>query len=282
MCQGVDTPSQQRYVHQIDALLRARGLLDADPNAAERARAAARAAADPIAPPAAPPLRLRSLRLDGWFAVAPGTPLVCAVHAADAAQVGGRSGLVRSWSAAVWADTSGGARFELGGVEVHGDVRVSVFSLEKLNKARAKRAKKLGAAAARLPFDAAAEGPWDDGAPVEVDLGGGGARTAAAPSTEKRVIAGKEAGCLFFFLFHSGFVPALDADGTGALRVPVHQCDKAFKNKHGEYFESGVATLGFDADKDSYDGLEVDMFEASQRDLAESTIGLSMTGSEQV
>ena len=57
------------------------------------------------------------------------------------------------------------------------------------------------------------------------------------------------------------------------LRVPVHQCDKAFKNKHGEYFESGVATLGFDADKASYDGLEVDMFDASQRDLAESTIG---------
>ena len=282
--QGVDTPSQQRYVHQIDALLRARGLLDADPNAAERARAAARASADPIAPPAAPPLRLRSLRLDGWFAVAPGTPLVCAVHAADAAQVGGRSGLVRSWSAAVWADASGGARFELGGVEVQGDVRVSVFSLEKLNKARAKRAKKLGISLqqSRLPFDAAAEGPWDDGAPVEVDLGGGGARTAAAPSNEKRVIAGKEAGCLFFFLFHSGFVPALGPDGSGTLRVPVHQCDKAFKNKHGEYFESGVATLGFDADTDSYNGLEVDMFDASQRDLAESTIGLSMTGSEQV
>ena len=56
----------------------------------------------------------------------------------------------------------------------------------------------------------------------------------------------------------------------------------AFKNKHGEYFESGVATLGFDADKDSYNGLEVDMYDASQRDLAESTIGLSATGSEQV
>ena len=43
-----------------------------------------------------------------------------------------------------------------------------------------------------------------------------------------------------------------------------------------------MATLGFDADKDSYNGLEVDMYDASQRDLAESTIGLSATGSEQV
>ena len=32
----------------------------------------------------------------------------------------------------------------------------------------------------------------------------------------------------------------------------------------------------------TYNGLEVDMFEASQRAMAESTIGLSMTGSEQV
>ena len=62
--QGVDTPSQQRYVHQIDALLRARGLLDADADAAERARAAARAAdrcaagGAAAAPAVAPPRRL--------------------------------------------------------------------------------------------------------------------------------------------------------------------------------------------------------------------------------
>ena len=57
------------------------------------------------------------------------------------------------------------------------------------------------------------------------------------------MIAGKEPGCLFFWLFHTAFVEShFDHRGTRMLsaveremRVPVDMMDKAFKNKKGFY-----------------------------------------------
>ena len=93
------------------------------------------------------------------------------------------------------------------------------------------------------------------------------------------MIAGKETGCKFFLLFHTGAPapsPALTmctcpcersapfltcrtacpclpppsaaagfASDDGALVVPLAMMDKAFKNKKGKYDPAGVATLHF-------------------------------------
>ena len=63
----------------------------------------------------------------------------------------------------------------------------------------------------------------------------------AGKKDSKRVIAGKETGCKFFLLFHTGFVSA-----DGALPVPLAMMDKAFKNKKNKYNVDGVATLRFE------------------------------------
>ena len=55
----------------------------------------------------------------------------------------------------------------------------------------------------------------------------------------RRVRAGKETGCLFYFIFHSACV------GGDALTVRVREMDKAFKNKKGHYREGGEAVLRF-------------------------------------
>ena len=56
----------------------------------------------------------------------------------------------------------------------------------------------------------------------------------------RRVIAGKEPGCLFYCLFHTGFVGA-----STQLHVPLAMMDRAFKNKQGQYKPEGEATLTF-------------------------------------
>ena len=167
--QGVDTPSQKRYVHQLDTLLRAQdayflpavGDFESEP-------AIVRA-------PEAPALRLQRLELLDWYAKAPNKTFVCAVHI---------KGRVVHWSAPTLVDTAELTTFELDGVEVSGDVRVSVFDLKELLDERKKRSKK--GLDPRLPFDGAATGPWG-----EYDA----AKQTAEPDPEeaavKRVIAGK-------------------------------------------------------------------------------------------
>ena len=53
--------------------------------------------------------------------------------------------------------------------------------------------------------------------------------------------AGKEPGCLFYFIFHTGFVGA-----EQALHVPLHMMDRACKNAQGHFQPEGEATLAFD------------------------------------
>ena len=94
------------------------------------------------------------------------------------------------------------------------------------------------------------------------------------------MIAGKETGCKFFLLFHTGAPapsPALTmctcpcersapfltcrtacpclpppwaaagfASDDGALVVPLAMMDKAFKNKRKQYRDEGMATLRFE------------------------------------
>jgi hypothetical protein len=192
--------------------------------------------------------------------------------------------------------------FELGGLEVRGDARVSVFALDELLEAREKRSQQ--GLPARLEFDGAPVGPWDAGggcggcscrAAAELGLAdvspsveaasprgshgaaegshtppGGAEAKPAKPrpltswktvgrilaghavdrSATKRVIAGKEVGCKFYFLFHTGCVGP-----SGTLDVPLHMMDKACKNKNGKYHPDGLARLEYDAP--SYDGLQI-------------------------
>lgn len=164
-----------------------------------------------------------------------------------------------------------------------GDFRVTVFDVAKLREARAKRDKR---GAGPLPFDAADGGPWEKPEPearaaAQPPDGPGGASNGRAgtedaeqgvhPRDEKRLVAGKEDGCLFFFLAHSNFL-ALECEdtpgtpkggsapgtptggrerGSGGesggrrFRVPLKMMDKAAKNKRGLYSSHGVATLGY-------------------------------------
>ena len=178
-----------------------------------------------LQPPACPTLALTRLELVGWYVKPPKGPLCCAVHVERK---------VVWWSAQVVASASPGATisFDLGGFEVRGDVRVSVLDLDDLLAERAKRTKQ--GASPQLPWDAAARGPWGD---VNTVLAVGDKKSA---KEEKRVIAGKETGCKFFMLFHTGFVKS-----DGVLPVPLQMMDKAFKNKKNKYNPDGVANLHF-------------------------------------
>ena len=86
----------------------------------------------------------------------------------------------------------------------------------------------------------AATGPWG-----EYDAAQKPADAIVEPGAEKpvvkRVIAGKEAGCKFFLLVHTGFVKA-----DGELPVPLRMMDKAFKNKKKKYNPKGIATLRYE------------------------------------
>ena len=236
--QGVDTPSQRRYVHQVAALLNAQGAnYDGSPSPQPKAS---------VQLPLRPHLSLRELELTRWFACQPEAhTLVCAVHT----EMSWRPGpcFVTQWSEPVRVDNGSGqppesVLFRLSGVQVCGDVRVSVFSLPALLEARERRVKMKEEP--RLPFDRAASGPWGaDAAPAAADGGGGGGGAGggggdAAPT--KWTIAGKEPGCLFYFIFHTGFVGAAEQ-----LSVPLNMMDRANKNKKGYYSEEGEATLRF-------------------------------------
>jgi hypothetical protein len=106
---------------------------------------------------------------------------------------------VVAWSAAVDAAAIAAAHdahqpivFQLHGVKVSGDVRVSVFTLDELLEERDKRTKK--GVSPRLPFDNASHGPWQGAAAAPVPAEPQGAATPAQDAA-KRVIAGKVCAC---------------------------------------------------------------------------------------
>ena len=226
--------------------------------------------------PARPVLSLSRLELRSWFALPPNGPIVCAVHT----ELPSRCGpcFVTRWSEPLHIEPGvvppDLLAFQLqGGEGVAGDVRISVFSLPKLLEARQDRVKHNETPT--LPFDRAPDGPWgphgtrkgagylEHGASSGGRGGGGGggggegrggrgggggasgeARHAPSASQERRdsrrIIAGEEPGCLFYFLFHSGFVGASEEIG-----VPVPMMDRAFKNKKGKYKWEGKCVLRF-------------------------------------
>lgn len=100
-------------------------------------------------------------------------------------------------------------RFDFGGFECAGDVRITIFKLEEL-----KEAVEMGLVLADAP-----------------ELRG-------AQHLTKRKVAGKEPGVMFYFLFHTEFV---DKE-TGELRIETAMMDKAFK-KPKKYRADGVALL---------------------------------------
>ena len=313
--QGVDTPSQRRYVHQLAALLQSQrayflssgttthpssaaacdlrperassggtrsaeassavamggGCTDSSIAASTTSSAAAAASAAATADseggarvpaivqlPATPVLSLSRLELRSWFALPPkGGSIVCAVHT----ELPSRCGpcFVTHWSAPLFVPPGHVppdrlAFSFLGDVRVAGDVRISVFSLLRLHDERLDRVKH--GEAPTLPFDRAAEGPWGVGglrAPAaHSEHIAGSSATGHLPPPRgppndlqrrrdaRRQIAGEEPGCLFYFIFHTGFVGAADE-----IRVPMRQMDRAWKNKKGEYQWEGEAALRF-------------------------------------
>jgi len=235
--QGVDTPSQQRYVGYICALLQMQNAYGV-PNGKSKVLPQESVHEDPIRlvleaesapaalawnaiggkevrPPARTPIVLQELVLDNWFAEAPkkACTLVCAVHT-----VRESSPIVRPCYVTAWSETQilpgklsrPKLRFRFAvPPEVTGDVRISIFDLSKLRKAQ----KKLGKDK-RLAFDVAADSPV---APKKRD---GGAEEAPPTGLDgehakaKHSIAGTEPGCKFYFLFHTAFVRPAVANRT--------------------------------------------------------------------
>ena len=217
-----------------------------------------------VLPPPCPVLRVAELRLRHWFTGAKATrgSLVAALHT----EASDGSGLrVVAWSSPTRVGGGGLARevasfaFREGGARVSGDVRVSVFALKKLRRARRERA--AAGVEARLPFDDASRGPWGEGeaaaaaaaAAAARRRGGGSSTRSSMPSDGRRTIAGKEPGCLFYFIFHTAFAgggggggAAAESDGELVFRVPVGEMDKAFKDRSGRWRPEGTAELRYE------------------------------------
>jgi len=200
--QTVDTASQRRYLEHVHTLLSRHGCY-------YPAR---------VAEPPCVALRPLRLSLQRWFAKPVAGSLVVAVHAESAG-----ASAVACWSCEFQHDEQGSAAVELagasGGAELRGDVRISVFAQAPLARARS-----------RSP----------DGRAFPGD-GPGRKAEARAPGQRRRIVAGKEPGCLFYFMFHTTFVP-----GEGRLEVPLIDMDKAGKGKHRRlYRPEAVAALEY-------------------------------------
>jgi hypothetical protein len=210
--QGVDTPSQQRYVHQLSALLRAQSAYLVPEGSGAESPATHRLAADTgggaesvtaascvrpvmVELPARPTLAVRELELSHWFAKPPRGALVCAVHT-EAPPRAGACYVVR-WSAPVLRHGMPTTTvLPLGDAHVTGDVRVSVFDLDALLEARRERVKR--GLDPRLTFDRAPSGPWGAGGAMEPANGTEPPlRTTSEQQHEpaKWTQAGKEPGC---------------------------------------------------------------------------------------
>ena len=127
------------------------------------------------------------------------------------------------------------------------DFMVKPFDLDKLLKERRKRA--ASGKDPTLPFDHAPPSSWamlGEASMAERIKATSGVQplgaASGASSGAGRMVAGKEVGCLFYFLFHSAFIE------DDLLRVPLPMMDKAFKNKKGIYRPDGVTVLRFQPD----------------------------------
>jgi len=170
----------------------------------------------PLQPPAPSPSRLHTLCFRKvWVSKAPSS-LRVAVHTIDA---NGGPATVAFWSEDFGPDIED----LMMGCVVDGDVRITVFDAKKLDAARAKA------------------------------RGGCAFSGDSVPGCEggKHFIAGKEPGCLFFFLFHTAFM-----GDTGEFSVQIGSdeghpgMDKAHKRvgkagKLGTYHADGYLALRY-------------------------------------
>lgn len=185
--QGVETPSQVRYVGYLAELL-----ID-DPQEPIRFPSQVRA-------PPTTHLMLARLMLNQMI-THPKGKLVAAVHiargGANIEQEKAKWKIVK-WSDEVDAQES--VSFDLAGVRVCSDIRISVFDANYYDQA------------------------------VALDASG------------EHILAGKEPGCKFYFLFHTHF----HREDT-FFEVPTTEVDKAFKSPR-KYNPEGSLTLHFSLD----------------------------------
>jgi len=180
--QGVETPSQMRYVEYIGQLLR------------DQRAYAPRS----MKLPTPKLVSLQRFELHGcWLEPLP-ADLVVAVHDMASRRI------------VHWAEGKDG-QWQLGDVSVCNDVRISIFG-------RGKDAQDANVLELRRS---------------EADR---------AHAAGKRVLAGKEPGCLIYFIFHTFFLP-----DDGRLEVPMTMIDNASKKKDGKpaYDMSGKVSLSF-------------------------------------
>lgn len=176
--QGVETPSQKRYVGYIGQLIQKQNAFFPSP----------------VSAPPDVTVRLTRLVVTDMFRKSePARQLVAAVH--DVAKK-----TVVYWSSAAVEPFE----FDLGGTVVRGDTRISFFGPEKLQK--------------------------------DIDIRETFQTNSA--TTGGHGIAGKEPGCLFYFIFHTSFLE------SNELRFKTQDIDKASR-KPDKYKDEGSVTLTF-------------------------------------
>mmetsp|Transcript_11537 Transcript_11537/g.26797 ORF Transcript_11537/g.26797 Transcript_11537/m.26797 type:complete len:587 (-) Transcript_11537:83-1843(-) len=216
--QTVDTPSQVRYLRHLQAML-----------AEQKAYWPAK-----LVDPPCKALQPLVLTIHRFFKLPPDGFLIAAVH--DGASSGEGEHRVVAWSAKFKVDSTGSARVQLNAPLVRGDARITIFDAEPLQRARA--ANQFG-----LAFPGDLRSDWGD--KPWTDAGDLSARR------QRRVRAGKEPGCLFYFMFHTTYVglegpPSRDSSNICRLDVPRADMDRASKGKRKRlYREDGLVTLEY-------------------------------------
>jgi len=150
------------------------------------------------------------------------TDMVVAVHKEDPME----GSTVVFWSRKFRPEEDGSTAGFLDDFTIKGDTRVSVFAANVLQKF----AKKHGC------------GRTMSGDQHSLSFQEAVLTENTLEHAFKNVVAGKEPGCLFYFVFHTGYV---DAE-RGQLHIPVSDMDKACKSKSKELCHpEGRATLEF-------------------------------------
>jgi hypothetical protein len=209
--QGVETPSQVRYLDQFNRLV-------------------TRTPADThLELPALRDVSFSEVSLRDVYIQEPPEEMQVALHKV----VSGSQSFVVAWSDVFGPEAT---RIPLGNVRVAGDLRVSVFDHKRLERARAKNP-------CGVAFSGDCRNPLGEAPPSNW----GSMHFGMTPkkAAGKRCLAGQEPGCLYYFIVHTAFL-----DDIGELQIKVFGdghaggLDKAWKQKR-KYNRDGHVALHY-------------------------------------
>jgi len=205
--QGVETPSQVRYLWQFGQLLEATGY----------------PSAKSLQPPPDTPVALTALNFQDVWRMVPPRRMVVAVHKIR----NGSESRVLHWT----PEFDGKAdSVSLGGFTIGGDIRLSIFDRDKVREAREKS--NVG-----LAFSGDAR----------TSVTNTGVVSGCSGATAPKCIAGDEPGCMFYILLHTAYLDFSAGEltiGVGSGKL-LNGLDKAHNKKNKYNVDSGYMSLRF-------------------------------------